>query len=1051
MKFGQNFHRHQIREWAPYYARYNHIKALIKASQPGGSPSQEESYEYLESDINVFKTFHQLLYSFLEHQERALCSTYGLRFPVLTIPDLASLHECEPRHILESILELQADLARLQWYDRVNGEALSRLCDKLEKINGGNSPRRLLVDVQPTFDAQCNSDGERLRSLEKDITRSLRDRKAQAPLRSLFLSKAKFPFAIYPEHVLTAIVGDRDTVLSELLAQYSTRDRIEYSEMLELLMQFCTVSQSRKCFEILITELGSKGPFMINSGFLNRYIASLGRERISKSRIDEQASDNGIRGDADNSLCLIMRDMIESGQIEKSCLRIVDFRGRLPLHYAAIHGIYPFAMVLLPDTPLHIEEALLLKDCEGHTPLNLAVIYGHTAIVKLFLQALKITNQADQKIKDTLAHLLGDILLIALKCQHDHIVSLLSWAQSHVDCHSNQGKTALHVAVQIGRTDYVKIILQAMSHSMASIDVAETTRGWTPLILACIMGHLEIVEILLQAKASHTMVDRRGWTAKEHAAFRGHLHIANLLPTHESLGPFGGPSNLQPDTVSSSFMTKGDESCLVLNLGPMQTNKQMAAVALNFDPTSHPESFSIEVSLPGGPSYLLQLPILDDASNPLLFPVGKSATPQIIFKLFRGVGTGGQKGPLVGGGTALLENACHSCTPDRESLIRTRSISIMSKNTLDFIGTVSFTYVIAKPYASTGRPPAQLIPISNSVQLVGHRGFGQNTAERDYLQLGENTVEVGQSCLSAKTMGASLVEVNVQVTRDLVPIIYHDFSLSESGTDVPIHDVSLNQFLYSGKSALLDDLVRSLPNDRACQRNPRSQSLTRYDDKFASANYRLQHTVDFMKKGFKPNSQGTSIQSPFATLEDLLIKLPKDLGFVIELKYPRPHEAADASVAPVAIEVNAFIDVILDKIHRFGAGRNIVLASFTPEICILLSRKARGYPIMFITNAGKRPITDMEKRGASLQVAIQFARQWNFTGVVLAAETFLLCPRLIQYVQRSGLLCASYGLVNNVPENAKVQVDAGIDMLIVDRVGLIAKALASTQEVVNRN
>lgn len=75
---------------------------------------------------------------------------------------------------------------------------------------------------------------------------------------------------------------------------------------------------------------------------------------------------------------------------------------------------------------------------------------------------------------------------------------------------------------------------------------------------------------------------------------------------------------------------------------------------------------------------------------------------------------------------------------------------------------------------------------------------------------------------------------------------------------------------------------------------------------------------------------------------------------------------------------------------------------------------------MLITNAGKPPVTDMEIRGASLQAAIQFAKRWKLTGIVLAAQTFLLCPRLIRYVQGFGLVCASYGTVNNIPENAKV-------------------------------
>lgn len=37
------------------------------------------------------------------------------------------------------------------------------------------------------------------------------------------------------------------------------------------------------------------------------------------------------------------------------------------------------------------------------------------------------------------------------------------------------------------------------------------------------------------------------------------------------------------------------------------------------------------------------------------------------------------------------------------------------------------------------------------------------------------------------------MNADVQLTRDLVPVIYHDFSLSESGTDIPIHDLTLEQ------------------------------------------------------------------------------------------------------------------------------------------------------------------------------------------------------------------------------------------------------------------
>jgi len=46
---------------------------------------------------------------------------------------------------------------------------------------------------------------------------------------------------------------------------------------------------------------------------------------------------------------------------------------------------------------------------------------------------------------------------------------------------------------------------------------------------------------------------------------------------------------------------------------------------------------------------------------------------------------------------------------------------------------------------------------------------------------------------------------------------------------------------------------------------------------------RMKHTVDYVSKGFKPNTRGDFIQDSFATLEELLTKLPGDIGFDIEI------------------------------------------------------------------------------------------------------------------------------------------------------------------------
>src|SRR5687767_5809235 len=65
---------------------------------------------------------------------------------------------------------------------------------------------------------------------------------------------------------------------------------------------------------------------------------------------------------------------------------------------------------------------------------------------------------------------------------------------------------------------------------------------------------------------------------------------------------------------------------------------------------------------------------------------------------------------------------------------------------------------------------------------------------------------------------------------------------------------------------------------------PRSRSLTRDQERGAiEVRERMKHTVDFMSKGFKPNTRGDFIQDSFATLEELLVQLPESLCLNAEI------------------------------------------------------------------------------------------------------------------------------------------------------------------------
>jgi glycerophosphodiester phosphodiesterase len=129
-------------------------------------------------------------------------------------------------------------------------------------------------------------------------------------------------------------------------------------------------------------------------------------------------------------------------------------------------------------------------------------------------------------------------------------------------------------------------------------------------------------------------------------------------------------------------------------------------------------------------------------------------------------------------------------------------------------------------------------------------------------------------------------------------------------------------------------------------------------------------------------------------------------------------ESESEEMDTYAVEPNAFVDSVLEVVYRLGGKRNIIFSSFNPDICLLLSWKQPSIPVLFLTDAGTCPAADV--RAGSLQEAIRFASRWNLLGLVTAAEPLILCPRLVRVIKGSGLVCVSYGTMNNTPENVQV-------------------------------
>ena len=127
----------------------------------------------------------------------------------------------------------------------------------------------------------------------------------------------------------------------------------------------------------------------------------------------------------------------------------------------------------------------------------------------------------------------------------------------------------------------------------------------------------------------------------------------------------------------------------------------------------------------------------------------------------------------------------------------------------------------------------------------------------------------------------------------------------------------------------------------------------------------------------------------------------------------------DWNMDPFFIEANFFTDTIL------LCPRNTSLPE--PFYCPPSAPKsASGWPVsnpagqFFGTDSGNWQPTDV--RATNLQEAVSFAKKWELEGVVLASEPFVLAPQLVGFVKGKGMVCATYGVLDDEVEGATVSV-----------------------------
>jgi ankyrin repeat protein len=168
----------------------------------------------------------------------------------------------------------------------------------------------------------------------------------------------------------------------------------------------------------------------------------------------------------------------------------------------------------------------------GQTPLISAAVSGHADIVETLLK-----NGADMTVSDTKGR---TPLMWAARKNYEEIVKLLirdltvgnnGWMllnSATSNGHTRGAETPLSLAAWNGHANIVELLIESgADHSVPD------EGGWTPLHIAARQGDKQMVKFLLSNGADPSIPNIAGLTPIESATRKGHQDIAELLQRAE--------------------------------------------------------------------------------------------------------------------------------------------------------------------------------------------------------------------------------------------------------------------------------------------------------------------------------------------------------------------------------------------------------------------------------------------------------------------------------------------------------------------------------------
>lgn len=569
-----------------------------------------------------------------------------------------------------------------------------------------------------------------------------------------------------------------------------------------------------------------------------------------------------------------------------------DVYGRMPLHYACIHGRIDMVEVLIAANAATIDA----MDHDRFTPLIHAIVNGKLECVqKLLTYPARINPSSD-----------SDHIPLNLACLHGHvdIVRLLLEKKAQV-LPDAEGLFPQHLVARSGKTPQLLLLLRQFG---ANLDEADKLNQWTPLFHAASEGHVNCLRILLENGARVDLLDEKGLSAKYYAAWEGHLKCVKLLgsagTTPSNAGCTTSSQNPREILINDAVTGTAAEADGIPDLSlpppfiPLRRYGHNFLDSKSFVQITFGEGASDAIAFYDGSKYPaarltvsskisdliprnILLPVQED-NRTISFQIDNLDAFNIDFEIFPTFGT-----KMIAKTVALSD------------LFRTRYNSSgccclpLFDPRLRAIGQINFGFQVIKPLRGT------------SLEITDFATYWKATAQID----SHPTAPVTDSSLSSE-----YIRLYVQLTSDLVPILYSKHYVKYAGILIPIRHLTRAQ-IYKIGAPQRKDLQAS-----------GSTSILRVRD---------------------VSDTSILLADSLLELSRVLPRLPYGVNVDLHImNRPGAEQPMQSRTSPM--DLNEFADSILERVFEHARDmrnrrpdfmQSIIFSSYSPEVCKALTWK----------------------------------------------------------------------------------------------------------------